>query len=94
MPITFLVSSDCLYNLIIGLPTLKKLKARMDFFRGILKIKYGGEEARMNLVQEPRDNGSTEDEDFTSATETESSSESDHGGRGPRPHHLRPGCQR
>ncbi len=51
----------------------------MDVFRGIVKIKYGGEEARMNLVQEPRDNGSTEDEDFTSATETESSSESDHG---------------
>ncbi len=50
VPIAFLVSSDCLYNLIIGLPTLKKLKARMDFFRGIVKIKYGGEEARMNLV--------------------------------------------
>ncbi len=51
----------------------------MDFFRGIVKIRYGGEEVRMNLVQEPRENGSTEDEDFTSATETESSSESDPG---------------
>ncbi len=79
VPITFLVSSDCLYILIIGLRTVKKLKARMDFFRGIVKIKYGGEEVRMNLFQEPRDNGITEDEDFTSATETESSSESDHG---------------
>ncbi len=79
VPINFLVSSDCLYNFIIGLPTLKKLKARMDFYRGVVKMKYGREEVKMNLGQEPRDNGSTEDEDFTSATETESGSESDHG---------------
>ncbi len=32
----------------------------------------------MNLVQEPRDTGLTEDEDFNSADETESSFESDH----------------
>ncbi len=50
----------------------------MEFFRGIVKIKYGGEKVKMILVQEPRDNGSTEDEDFTSDTETESSTESDH----------------
>ncbi len=51
----------------------------MDFFRGIVKIKYGRQEDKMNLVKEPRVNGSTEDVDFTSATETESSYESDHG---------------
>ena len=58
------------YDVVIGQPTLVKIRSNIDLFRQIVKISYHGKTEILNLGYE-QDFGDDTEDDFTSDSESE-----------------------
>ncbi len=47
-PMDLLVLEETPYDVLIGLPTMIQLRARLDYYRMVLKIHYGGDSEILN----------------------------------------------
>ncbi len=65
VPIDFLVLEETAYDILIGLSTVIQLRARLDYYRMVLKIYYGGDSEILNYKYE-RNCGKTSEDKFTS----------------------------
>ncbi len=65
IPLDFLLIEESLYDVIMGLSTMVRLRERPDYNRMLLKIHFKGDSEILNYEYE-RGNGNASEDEFTS----------------------------